>query len=160
MKNDKKIIKIIISVLLVFVICIFGISILKSYFSSNSYAKVLSLNWNIKLPEEGEILYDYSEPSPHGDGIRYHVIDYSDADTKQTQNNIFLLDNIFVGAKQPTNEQIERANQLLSQIDVVDKYIPEFNNCLLIYRKQEDNSELFLFYCRDKATLYILESFI
>lgn len=160
MKNKKKVKTTIISIFLIIVICSFCL-LLKFYFSTNSYIKVLKMNWNIELPrEEDNMLFHYSEPSPHGDGIRYHVIDYPSDETKQSQNIVFQLEKNFIGASQPTEDQIEYVNQLLNQIDVDDKYIPDWNRCELVYKRQKDNSELFMFYYSSTATLYIVESFI
>ena len=160
MKNKKKVKTIIISIFLVIVVCSFCL-LLKLYFSTNSYIKILKMNWDIDLPKEEENqLFHYSEPSPHGDGIRYHVIDYPGDESKYSQNIILQLEKNFLGASQPTKDQIDYVNQLLAKIDVDDKYIPDWNRCLLVYKRQTDNSELFLFYYSDTATLYILESFV
>ena len=158
MKNKKKINTIFI-IFLILIVCSFCL-LLKLYFSTNSYIKILKMNWDIVLPKEENQLFHYSEPSPHGDGIRYHVIDYPGDESKHSQNIVFQLEKNFLGASQPTKDQIDYVNQLLAKIDVDDKYIPDWNRCLLVYKRQTDNSELFLFYYSDTATLYILESFI
>ena len=71
MKKSKKII---ILIVVLCVICAFGSFLMNSI---NSYTRVLKTNWSIELPKAGaKEIFAYSEPSFHGDGIRYHVIDY------------------------------------------------------------------------------------
>lgn len=71
MKKSKKIILLIV---VLCGICIVGFFLINSV---NSYTRVLKINWDIELPTAGaKEIYAYSEPSFHGDGIRYHVIDY------------------------------------------------------------------------------------
>ena len=129
--------------------------------SANSYTRVLKTNWGIELPEAGaEAVFSYSEPSFHGDGIRYHVIDYPIGNkSKKMQNAAFQLDRLFDGI-QPTEAQIDHAEQLLKQIDADDKVIPDWKRCSIINLKQEDGSELFLFYQSGTGTVFIVESFI
>lgn len=72
----KKKAKIIIGVMVI-VILLTALLGLIGLFSNRPYTKVLEVNWGIDLPEAGaKEVYAFSEPSFHGDGIRYHVIDY------------------------------------------------------------------------------------
>ena len=127
----------------------------------NSYTRVLKTNWGIELPEAGaESVFSYSEPSFHGDGIRYHIIDYPiENESKKMQNVAFQLDNLF-GGIQPTEAQIDYVEQLLKQIDANDMVIPDWKRCRLINLKQEDGSDLFLFYQSETGTVFVVESFI
>jgi hypothetical protein len=75
------------------------------------------------------------------------------------QNVAFQLDNIF-GGIQPTEAQIDYVEQLLKQIEANDMVIPDWERCSLINLKQEDGSELFLFYQSETGTVFIVESFI
>ncbi len=129
--------------------------------SVNSYTRVLKTNWGIELPEAGaEAVFSFSEPSFHGDGIRYHVIDYPIGnESKKMQNVAFQLDKVF-GGIQPTEAQIDYVEQLLKQIEANDMVIPDWERCSLINLKQEDGSELFLFYQSETGTVFIVESFI
>ena len=114
------------------------------------------------MPKAGaKEIFAYSEPSFHGDGIRYHVIDYPIGnESKRMQNSVFQLDKIFLHSPQPTEEQIRYVEQLLEQIDVKEDVIPDWGKCELVYLKQEDSSELFLFYWSGTGTVYIVESFL
>ena len=129
--------------------------------SVNSYTRVLRTNWDIELPKAGaEEVFSYSEPSFHGDGIRYHIIDYPiENESKKMQNVAFQLDNLF-GGIQPTEAQIDYVEQLLKQIDANDMVIPDWKRCRLINLKQEDGSDLFLFYQSETGTVFVVESFI
>ena len=69
------------------------------------------------------------------------------------------MDRLFDGI-QPTEVQIDHAEQLLKQIDADDKVIPDWKRCSIINLKQEDGSELFLFYQSGTGTVFIVESFI
>ena len=67
--------KIIIIASIVVVIAL-GVVLYNSLFNT-PYTEIIESIWNIDLPEAGaKEIYSYSEPSFHGDGIRYHVIDY------------------------------------------------------------------------------------
>ena len=127
----------------------------------NSYTRVLKTNWGIELPEAGaEAVFSYSEPSFHGDGIRYHVIDYPiGSESKKMQDVAFQLEKLF-GGIQPTEGQIDYVEQLVKQIDANDMVIPDWKKCSLINLKQEDGSQLFLFYQSGTGTVFIVEDFI
>ena len=156
MKKSQKIIILIVGLC---VICAFSSFLMNSI---NSYTRVLKTNWGIELPKAGaKEIFAYSEPSFHGDGIRYHVIDYPIGnENKRMQNSVFQLDKIFLHSSQPTEEQIRYVEQLLEQIDVKEDVIPDWGKCELVYHKQEDSSELFLFYWSGTGTVYIVESFL
>ena len=157
----NKSIKIILFIGFVALICIICLCVW-SYFSTNPYTKVIEKNWGIELPAEGaKDIYSYSEPSPHGDGIRYHVIDYPVGnETKKIQNTVFSLEKVFLHSIQPTVEQVLYVNQLLEKIDITEDVIPDWSKCNLLYQKKDDNSELYLFYWSGTGTLYVVESFL
>lgn len=157
---SKKLKTISISVVLLIIIC--GIiPLLWMYSSTKPYTKVINKNWNIGLPNDGaKDIFSYSEPSPHGDGIRYHVIDYPVGnESKKIQNSVFQLGKIFHGTK-PTDDQISYVEELLEEINIKDDVIPDWERCRLVYQKQDDNSEIFLFYETGDGTLYVVESFL
>ena len=143
MKTQK--IKIIIILFIALILFCSLCLLIRSYLAADSYSKVIKINWGIELPtDEEHLLYQYSEPSPHGDGIRYHVIGYPVGDeSTQTQNTVFQLEKIFSGTAQPTADQIEYVEQLLTRTDTEAEYIPDWTRCRLVYMKQQDNSELF-----------------
>ena len=65
--------------------------------STSTYTKVIETNWGIDLPEDGgKEVYSFSEPSFHGDGIRYHVIDYpAGNESKKILNAMFQIEKVF-----------------------------------------------------------------
>ena len=155
MNKNRKII------FLVFGLCAAGVLCPVIWKSVNSYTRVLKTNWGIELPEaRAKAVFSYSEPSFLGDGIRYHIIDYPIGnENKKMQNVAFRLDKLF-GGIHPTEAQIDYVEQLLKQIDANDMVIPDWERCSLINFKQEDGSELFLFYQSETGTVFIVESFI
>ena len=157
---NKKIKTIVFSVLILIVIGIACSVLLKV--STHPYTKVIKKNWQIELPSSGaRDLYSYSEPSPHGDGIRYHVIDYEiDNGAKRVEASVLQLEKIFDNAQQPTEDQISYAVQLLQRADIKDAELPDWTKCKLVYQKQADSSEIFMFYWDGTGTLYVVESFL
>ena len=155
MKITRKAILLIVGLCVVCAICV---SIWKSV---NSYTRVLKTNWGIELPEAGaEEVFSYSEPSFHGDGIRYHIIDYPIGDESRKMHDVeFQLEKLF-GGIQPTEAQIDYVEQLVKQIEANDMVIPDWKRCFLINLKQKDGSELFMFYQSETGTVFIVESFI
>ena len=77
--------------------------------STSTYTKVIETNWGIDLPEDGaKEVYSFSEPSFHGDGIRYHVIDYPTGnESKKIQNAMFQIEKVFSEADVPSQGQID-----------------------------------------------------
>ena len=157
-KKFKKIIFTILILLLILICSMLG----WMYFSTKPYSKVIWKNWQIEVPSEGaRDLYSYSDPSPHGDGIRYHVIDYEIGnESKRVQNSVFQLEKIFLHAPQPTADQIAYVEQLLKETSVPEDEFPDWGKCQLIYEKKDDSSEIFMFYWSGTGTLYVVESFL
>lgn len=156
MKKSKKIIFIIAGIFcIIFAMCFLLFRTL------NKYTTVHRINWGIELPQEGaKDIFGYSTPSFHGDGVRYHVIDYPvEKGGQRRQNTALKLENIFLDANTPTIEQVERVKEIIEQIDVNDNMIPEWEKCKLIYLKEKDSSELFLFYLAETSTVYVVEDF-
>ena len=157
-KSFKKIIFVMLILIVIFICSLLG----WMFFSTKPYSKVIRMNWQIEVPSDGaRDLYSYSEPSPHGDGIRYHVIDYEIGnESKRVQNSVFRLEKIFLHAKQPAEDQIAYVEQLLKETDVQKDEFPDWRKCQLVYEKKEDNSEIFMFYWSGTGTLYVVESFL
>lgn len=128
---------------------------------TSTYTTVIERNWEIDLPEAGaKEVYSFSEPSFHGDGIRYHVIDYPVGnESKKNQNTMFQIEKVFSETDFPTEGQIAAVEGLLKDIDIPDDIIPDWSKCQLIYMIQDDGSELYLFYWSGTGTIYVVESF-
>ncbi len=130
--------------------------------STSTYTKVIESNWGIDLPEAGaKEVESYSNPSFHGDGVRYHVIDYpAGNESKKIQDAMFQIEKVFVEADFPTEAQLADAEKLLKEIDVPSDSIPDWSKCQLVYMTQDDGSELYLFYWSGTGTIYVVESFL
>ncbi|MCQ2566229.1 MAG: hypothetical protein MJ194_05250 [Clostridia bacterium] len=150
--------KIIICLALVCVVCVV---FLVSCRSVGGYVKTVRANWGIELPEYGaKEEFAYSTSSPHGDGVRYHIIDYpAGSESAKAQDSLFQLEKLFYNAPCPAESQIQSTELLLDSIDVEGSAV-DWTRCRLIYLRQEDNSELYMYYQSDTGTVYILESFI
>ena len=157
---NKKLKKIIFPALILIAVCTACSGL--QYLPSAPYTKVIWKNWGIALPSEGaRDLYAYSVPSPHGDGVRYHVIDYEiDNASKRVEAAVSQLDAFFNDAPQPTEDQVLYVEQLLAGTGIEDEELPDWKSCRLVYQKSNDNSEIFLFFWSGTGTLYVVESFL
>lgn len=73
---------------------------------------------------------------------------------------MFQIEKVFAEAAIPTEGQIADAEERLKGIDIPGDSLPDWSKCQLVYRKQQDNSELYLFYRSETGTIYIVESFL
>lgn len=162
MKKKTKIIIGTAAVLLVLFVLSGAPRFLSLILSTSTYTNVIEMNWGIDLPEAGaKELYSFSEPSFHGDGIRYHVIDYpAGNESKRVLNSMSQIEKVFSDADAPTQGQIAAVEEFLKGIDIPADVIPDWSKCQLIYMKQNDNSELYLFYWSGTGTIYVVESFL
>ncbi|MBQ7001511.1 MAG: hypothetical protein IJN67_10775, partial [Oscillospiraceae bacterium] len=67
---------------------------------------------------------------------------------------------VFSEADVPSQGQIAAVVEFLKDIDVPADVIPDWSKCQLVYMKQNDNSELYLFYWSGTGTIYAVESFL
>ena len=162
MKTKTKIIIGTAAVLLVLLVLSGAPRFLSLILSTSTYTNVIEMNWGIDLPEDGaKELYSFSEPSFHGDGIRYHVIDYPVGnESKRVLNSMSQIEKVFSDADAPTQGQIAAVEEFLKGIDIPTDVIPDWSKCQFIYMKQNDNSELYLFYWMGTGTIYVVESFL
>lgn len=111
----------------------------------------IRINWGLKLPSGGELVYEANSGSSfHGDGIRYHVFRY--------QEGARLAE--FLPWEEPSVNRAEKAEGFLDEIQVPVEERADFAVCLCWYDRQEDNSELYVFYDEETGTLYVVESFL
>lgn len=114
-----------------------------------SYAQVIRLNWDLRLPEQYTERYSAdSGPSFHGDGTRYHVFLYDPPD---------LLTGLV-----PWRECGETAPmaELMDSLDIPAQERPDFTlPCLTWEAEQRDGSKLYLVYVQGRGLLHVLESF-
>ncbi|MBQ8640601.1 MAG: hypothetical protein IJ480_00155 [Clostridia bacterium] len=118
------------------------------------YHRILEVNWSWDLPAGYTELYGYSEPGFHGDGLRYHVLQYR-------RTGAETLDKIFFGAEPGTMgaEVTGKVNGWLAEIGVPEEWYPDYEGCICILSRQEDGSELALFWDGADRILFAAESF-
>ena len=161
MKKKSKIL-IYTAIVLCALFALTGVPYFDKIFSTSAYTKIIESNWGIDLPRSGaKEVYSFSEPSFHGDGIRYHVIDYPIGnESKRIANSVFQLEKVFLGASKPTEDQVAYVEALLAETEIPQDEIPIWNECVLVSQSQEDGSELYLFYGGATGTVYVVESFL
>lgn len=155
MKKSR--IKIITKIAIFVIIAAIGLPCIWSYL--NSYSPILKINWGFPLPSKAHFSEIYSKDSGasfHGDGVRYHILSYEDHEP---------IEKMF-----PWTDQEEKTNfsssyedavsSWLKEINVSDKYKPNYSNCLYMYKSKDDNSEIILLWDSSKKLLYIAESFL
>ena len=133
MKNKKVMAMIILIVLIV-------IGTLFYVYSKNQNSFVD--NWNIKLPDQiVSIYHQYPESSFHNDGVYYEVYDMS-----HQQLDLSL--------QSQKNQEVEQNfNQCVEEVNIPEKYLPDFSKDYEYYMKNENggyiifivqNSQLFI----------------
>ena len=146
---------VVIAVILLFAViaCVFAWRMV------SSYSIALTANWGFSPPKEAgcsEIYSSNSGASPHGDGIRYHIFSYESEKPveEMLEWSTFEREMIFNASY---SEAIE---EWLGRIAVPGEYWPSITECVYHYERQEDNSEIIVFWNRGRSRLYILESFL
>ncbi|MBQ9459609.1 MAG: hypothetical protein IJU66_06710 [Oscillospiraceae bacterium] len=125
---------------------------------ADGYGAALHLNWGFELPREGscqEVFHADSSDGFHGDGLRCHI--YACAGTRLGSMYGWLAEDretIF------HDSMSGAAEDWLEQLNVPAEWRPRCDDCLYWYQKQEDNSELLVFWDEGRETLCILESFL
>ena len=147
-----------------FAVCLICFVFIKAFRLFMPYTEVIENNWGIALPSYGmKEIFSYSQPSPHGDGVRYHVLDYRAGDeTKKGQDALFQLAKLFSGAPVPDEDEAERMEHLVGGIPGIPPRaaLPRDGRCLVKHYVKEDGSELYLLRKADTETVYVIENFI
>lgn len=114
------------------------------------YTVVINMNWSIKLPNSYKEIYSKnSGPSFHGDGIRYHILEY------KNKGDIALS----LHWKDDKNSEIETSvKNALESLNVPVIYMPNFNSNYKYYlKKKEDSSVIYSIFFPSVRKLYIVE---
>jgi hypothetical protein len=121
------------------------------YAYMNRHYTDITMNWSISLPGPSkEIYYVDDGPSFLGDGIRYHIFQYSDS-KKITK----LLDWNIVRNASMESEVIK----LIETLNVPKENIPDFQNSYMFYIKNTIGSEaIYLIYFDGLKKLYVVEN--
>lgn len=115
----------------------------------NSYKHVIKINWNIKIPKPNNIIYiKEKEPSFHGDGQSYYVLEYNIKKAKEIKSNI-----TFHEGEQWIQEEVLK---IIDYMQIPREFYPDFKKEYVYYMvKSKDSSALYLLYLDNK--LYIVE---
>ena len=115
----------------------------------NSYKHVIKINWNIKIPKPNNIIYiKEKEPSFHGDGQSYYVLEYNIKKAKEIKSNI-----TFHEGEQWIQEEVLK---IIDYMQIPREFYPDFKKEYVYYMvKSKDSSALYLLYLDKK--LYIVE---
>ncbi len=127
---------------------------------ANGTAFAVKVNWNIWLPGGYHEVHGYSTESFHGDGVRYHVLDYTKGkEGKVGEGKKGRLDALFDQAGYPTAQEVETVLTWLQSVQTPEEVVPDFSACKVLYRSQEDGSRLYLFWNREAGRVYVAEAF-
>lgn len=112
----------------------------------------LESSWGAALPDGGVTVFDLRE-SDSVYGVRYHVYEY--------ENVSSLPGWCLWDEKTETAEGMPcaaAAEKLLAKVSVREEYLTDFAACLVWY-KDMDGSELFVFWPDGGKRVYVLENF-
>lgn len=127
---------------------------LRPLLEHRDYTAVVELNWNLSLPESSESVYEAdSGPSFHGDGERYHVLQYAVGSG---------IESALPWQSPPADEAAAEAMEsLMDDLDIPHRLRPDPDTCRWYSAADPSDSRNRLYLLFDSSTLelYILESF-
>lgn len=156
MKHKKILITILVCIITVAAI-VAGAAMTWNHWSD--YSWVLKANWDFSLPPQAhcqEVYRQNDEPSFHGDGIRYHVFSYRDA---KPIEELFSWQS----AEKSTiysDSYSSATEKWLNDIAVPSQERPNYAQCVYWYQRQDDSSEIIVFWDKSSSRIYIAESFL
>ena len=119
----------------------------------NDYTVTLAANWDLALPKSGGCVYETdSGPSFHGDGERYHILEYP-AYTG--------LETAVSWAEAPDEAALAEIRAILDGLDVPPEERPDPESCrwFTAPHPTDGRSRLHLLRNASASRLYVLESF-
>ena len=145
----KKLLKLLGGILLVMMI----ISLFLYFQINKSYSDIISMNWSIRLPNSYiEVYSAQGDVNFHGDGPRYHILEYkNDKDM-----------DLSVNWENNKNLGIEAAvGKILSTLNVSKDNMLNFQSKYKYYTKEKNGlSKIYLIYFADTKKLYVIEDII
>ena len=127
---------------------------LRPLLERRDYTATVELNWDLSLPESSEAVYETdSGPSFHGDGERYHVLQYTVGSG---------IESALAWQAPPVDaDEAEAMVTLMDSLDIPDPLRPDLESCR--WHTAEDPSDsrdhLYLLFDSSTLELYILEFF-
>lgn len=138
-----------IALIVVLTVTLFG-GVL-SYIFPQTYCDVIENNWGIVIPTDGGYSLEVSTDSGasfHGDGTRYHVMYFDDAERI----------SVILGWSDDIPESyVTYAEQLLDELDIDDR--PDYEYCVFYTQSKEDGSVIMFFWDESRQEMYVLEEF-
>ena len=122
--------------------------------AGGGYAGVVNLNWGLDLPMEDACLYETdSGESFHGDGERYHVLEYSPDSG---------LAKALEREADPLAPSEEAVNEILDGLSVPAERRPDFSDCrwYAATHPTDSRNRLYLGLSGGGTTLCVIESFL
>lgn len=121
---------------------------------AGGYAWTINHNWELDLPMEDACLYEADDgPSFHGDGLRYHVLEYADTAGLEAalETQAEALASLPAGAE-----------AILDGLSVPADWRPDPAACrgFTAPHPTDERNELYLLLAPDGIRLYVLESFL
>ncbi|MCD7888595.1 MAG: hypothetical protein LUG23_01485 [Oscillospiraceae bacterium] len=118
---------------------------------NETYCDVIENNWGIVIPTDGGYSLEVSADSGvsfHGDGTRYHVMYFDDAERI----------SVLLGWSDEIPESyIEYSERLLDELDI--NYRPDYESCVFYTQTKNDGSVILIFWDEDLQEMYVLEEF-
>ena len=127
---------------------------LRPLLERRDYTATVELNWDLSLPESREEIYKTDSGSSfHGDGERYHVLQYAVGSGIESA--------LFWQAPPVDADETEATEALMDHLDVPDRLRPDLESCRWHTATDPSDSRNHLYLLFDPSTLelYILESF-
>ncbi len=141
-----------IALIVVWAVTIFGGAL--SYIFPQTYCDVIENNWGIVIPTDRAYSEEFSADSGasfHGDGTRYHVMYFDDAERI----------SVLLGWSEDIPEGIiDYSEQLLDELEVNNSYHrPNYEDCVFYTQSKEDGSVIMIFWDASRQEMYVLEEF-
>ena len=115
----------------------------------NNYSCNMEYNWDVKLPTNYTNSFDYNDKSSHGEGVRYHILEY---------NNEVELNECLAWAQNVNPTFIDLVNSTIRSRNIDEKYTLDRDCNYKHFRKiKYDGSTLHIFFNETLNTIYILE---
>ncbi|MCD7733466.1 MAG: hypothetical protein LUH56_08530 [Oscillospiraceae bacterium] len=144
-----KVILRLIALAVVLVVAVFGDAI--SYIFPQTYCDVIEINWGIVIPTDGGYSLEISADSGasfNGDGTRYHVMYFDDAER---------ISYLLGWSDEIPESYIEYSEQLLDELDI--NYKPDYESCVFYTQTKSDGSVILIFWDENLQEMYVVEEF-
>ncbi|MCD7771601.1 MAG: hypothetical protein LUH23_05895 [Oscillospiraceae bacterium] len=139
-----------IALIVVVTVTLFGGFI--SYIFPQTYCDVIEINWGIVIPTDGGYSLEVSADSGasfNGDGTRYHVMYFDDAER---------ISYLLGWSKEIPESIIDYSEQLLDELDIY--YRPDYGSCVFYTQTKSDGSQILIFWDESRQEMYVLEEFL